>query len=103
MLEVIESYFSKGLAEMTTAESSAQEEYEKATQENEIAKTLKEQDVKYKTKEATSLDKAVAELTSDREGLNSELSAVLEYWESIKEQCIAKAEPYEERARRRET
>merc|ERR1719478_1851605 len=65
-------------------------------------KVTKEQDVKYKTKEATSLDKTVAELTSDREGLQTELDAVLDYWEKITEQCVAKAEPYEERKRRRE-
>merc|ERR1712072_849621 len=76
MLEVIESDFSKGLAEMNTAEETAQAEYEKITKENEIAKVTKEQDVKYKTKEAKSLDKAVAELTADREGLQTELDAV---------------------------
>merc|ERR1719235_2282729 len=102
MLEVIESDFSKGLAEMISAEEAAAAEYDKVTKENAILKTTKEQDVKYKTQEATSLDKAVAELTSDREGLNTELDAVLDYWEKIKEQCIAKPEPYEERKRRRE-
>merc|ERR1719316_974958 len=65
-------------------------------------KTTKEQDVKYKTKTAKSLDKTVAETTSDKEGLQTELDAVLDYWEKIKEQCIAKAEPYEERKKRRE-
>merc|ERR1719160_1122984 len=65
-------------------------------------KTTKEQDVKYKTKTAASLNKHVAELTTDREGLNTELTAVLDYWEKIKEQCIAKPEPYEERKKRRE-
>merc|ERR1719420_2010500 len=102
MLEVIESDFSKGLAEMISNEEAAAAEYEKVTKENEITKTTKEQDVKYKTKEATGLDKAVAELTSDRGGLQTELDAVLDYWESLKEQCIAKVEPYEERKRRRE-
>merc|ERR1719482_2356493 len=102
MLEVIESDFSKGLAEMISEEETAAAEYEKVTKENAIMKTTKEQDVKYKTKEAKSLDKAVAELTSDREGLNTELDAVLDYWEKIKEQCIAKPEPYEERKKRRE-
>merc|ERR1719326_1330127 len=72
------------------------------TKENEISKVMKEQDVKYKTKEATDLDKAVAEATADREGVQTELDAVLEYWEKLKEQCIAKVEPYEERKRRRE-
>merc|ERR1719213_625892 len=66
MLEVVESDFSKGLAEMISVEDAAVAEYEKQTKENEIAKTTKEQEVKYKTKEAKSLDKAVAEYTSDR-------------------------------------
>merc|ERR1719378_1838722 len=60
MLEVVESDFSKGLAEMIAIEEEAAAAYEKQTKENEIAKTTKEQDVKYKTKEAKSLDKAVA-------------------------------------------
>jgi len=102
MLEVIESDFSKGLAEMISTEDTAQADYERITKENEIAKTTKEQDVKYKTKTAKSLDKTVAELTSDREGLQTELDAVLDYWAKITEQCIAKAEPYEERKKRRE-
>merc|ERR1719380_548109 len=102
MLEVIESDFSKGLAEMISAEETAQAEYDKVSKENAILKTTKEQDVKYKTKDATGLDEAVAELTSDRDGLNTELDAVLDYWEKIKEQCVAKAEPYEERKKRRE-
>jgi chromosome segregation ATPase len=102
MLEVIESDFSKGLAEMIAIEEEAAVEYEKQTKENEIAKTTKEQDVKYKTKEAKSLDKAVAEYTGDREGLQTELDAVLDYWSKIQEQCVAKAEPYEERKKRRE-
>merc|ERR1719446_628975 len=87
---------------MISTEEAAAAEYDKLTKENEILKVTKEQDVKYKTKEATGLDEAVAELTSDRGGLQTELDAVLDYWESLKEQCIAKAEPYEERKKRRE-
>merc|ERR1719161_2093934 len=97
MLEVIESDFSKGIAEMNTAEETAQEEYEKTTQENEIAKTLKDQDVKYKTKEAKGLDKSIAESTSDKEGLEAELATVMEYWSKLDPICIAKPESYEER------
>jgi len=102
MLEVIESDFAKNLAQEEEEESAAQTAYEKLTQENKVTKTTKEQDVKYKTKEFTSLDKEVAELSGDREGANTELDAVLEYYEKIKDQCIAKPEPYEERKRRRE-
>jgi len=102
MLEVVESDFSKGLAEMISAEESAVAEYEKVTKENAIAKTTKTQDVKYKSKEAKGLDKAVAEHSTDREGLQTELDAVLEYYAKIKDECIAKPEPYEERKKRRE-
>merc|ERR1719210_400078 len=39
LLEVVESDFSKGLAEMTATEESAQSAYETQTKENEIEKT----------------------------------------------------------------
>lgn len=102
MLEVIESDFSKGLAELIAEEESAAAEYDKITKENEIAKATKEQDVKYKTKEAKSLDTAVVEATADRTGAQTELDAVLDYWKSLTDQCVAKVEPYEERKKRRE-
>jgi len=102
MLEVVESDFSKGLAELISVEEAAVAAYEQQTKDNEITKTTKEQDVKYKGKEAKSLAKAAAENTADREGLQTELDAVLDYWVKIQEQCIAKVEPYEERKKRRE-
>jgi len=102
MLEVIESDFSKNLAEEETEEESAATQYEKMTQENKVTKTTKEQDIKYKTQEMKSLQKDVAEMTSDREGTQTELDAVMEYDAKIKDQCIAKPETYEERKKRRE-
>merc|ERR1719160_1939757 len=102
LLEVAESDFSKGLSEMIGEEETAQSEYEKTTKENELLKTTKEQDVKYKTKEAKGLDTSVAEASEDRGGLQTELDAVLEYYGKIKEECIAKADPYEEVKKRRE-
>jgi len=102
LLEVVESDFSKGLAEMISTEEAAAAEYDTQTKENAVTRTTKEQDVKYKTEEFTRLDKAVTEATTDREGVQTELDAVLEYLEKLKEQCVAKAETYEERVRRRE-
>merc|ERR1719201_2754095 len=61
LLEVCESDFSKGLAEMTSVEQTASSEYETESKENEITKATKDQDLKYKTKEAKGLDKAVTE------------------------------------------
>mmetsp|Transcript_29651 Transcript_29651/g.67201 ORF Transcript_29651/g.67201 Transcript_29651/m.67201 type:complete len:704 (-) Transcript_29651:75-2186(-) len=102
ILEVVESDFAKNLAEEETAEDASQADYEKITQENKVTKTLKDQDVAYKTKESKSLDKAVADLTADSDSTSAELSAVLEYYAKIKERCIAKPETYEARKARRE-
>ena len=52
MLEVAESEFSKGLTEMNAAEETAQDQ---ESNENEIEKTTKNQDGKYKTKESIGL------------------------------------------------
>jgi hypothetical protein len=102
LLEVVESDFSKGLAEMNAVEDNAQSTYDAATRENEIATTMKKKDVEYKVKEHTGLDKAVSEASSDRTATQSELDAILEYLDKLKEMCIAKAEPYAETVRRRE-
>jgi chromosome segregation ATPase len=102
MLEVIESDFTKTITEMVAAEQMAASTYESETNENAIEKTTKEQDVKYKTKEAASLDKKAAELTTDRDGVKSELDAVNEYLKSLDDKCTYKVESYAERKARRE-
>jgi septal ring factor EnvC (AmiA/AmiB activator) len=88
-LEVIESDLAKNLAQIEQEEAAAQTQYDKITQENKVTTATKQQDVKYKTKEFTSLDKEIAELTADRDSANTELDAVLEYDTKIKAQCIA--------------
>jgi hypothetical protein len=101
ILELCESDFSKDLAGEESAESDAQESYDKQTQENKIQKTMKEQDVKYKTQEFKGLDTEITELSSDKGTASKELAAVMEYYGKIKDRCIAKPETYEERTARR--
>merc|ERR1712157_70361 len=72
------------------------------SQENAVTKTMKDQDVKYRTQEAKSQDATVAEYSADRETASAELTAVLDYYDKIKDRCIAKPETYAERARRRQ-
>jgi chromosome segregation ATPase len=102
MLEVVESDFSKLLAEGNAAEAMAQEEYEKLTQDNEIATTEKETAVKYKVKDSKETEAMLAGLKEDKETATKEYDAIMEYWEKLQPMCIAKPEPYAERKRRRE-
>jgi len=102
ILEVVQADFSQGLAEMIAAESTAQSAYEQQTKENEVARVMKEQSVKYSTKEFVGLDKAVAELTSDKESTQAELDAARDALAKLTDMCVAKPESYEERKGRRE-
>merc|ERR1712176_671471 len=102
ILEVVESDFAINLAKEEAEEADAQSDYEKVSQENAVTKTLKDQDVKYRTQEAKSQDATVAEYSADRQTASAELSAVLDYYSKIKDRCIAKPETYAERARRRQ-
>merc|ERR1719265_2635463 len=102
LLEVCEADFSKSLADANSTEDASQAEYDRMTQDNKIAKATKDSDVKYKTKEYKGLEKALADAKSDLSGAQNEHDAVMQYFSKLKEQCIAKPMPYEERKRRRE-
>jgi len=101
LLEVVESDFSKNLAEMGATEGLAARQYDQQTKQNEITRTTKEQDVKYKNKESAGLDKTVAELSSDKEGVQAELTALVEYLAKLDKMCTSKVETYAERTARR--
>merc|ERR1719313_1098517 len=101
LLEVAESDFTKGLAEFEANYASQKSAYEATTKENELTTTAKNQDLKYKSQEITNLKKTLKETTDDRSGVQTELDAINEYFAKINEQCIEKAEPYEETKQRR--
>merc|ERR1719265_450927 len=103
MLEVVESDFSDNLAKEEAEEADAASVYEKTTQENKVTKTLKDQEVKYKTQEFKSLDKNIADLSSDKATVTTELSAVNEYYAKLRDRCVAKPESYADRKARRES
>jgi hypothetical protein len=102
MLEVVESDFTKSLAEGTAKESMAQEEYEKLTQDNKIATTEKTTAAKYKGKDKKETEEMLVGLKEDKATTEKEYAAVMEYCEELQGMCIAKPEPYEERKKRRE-
>jgi len=103
LLEVCESDFTKGLTEMTGTETSAAADHEAYVKSDEIETTMKSQDLKYKSKEASSLDKSVAEVTGDLSATTDELTAVISALDKLKEMCVAKAEPYAEKKARKES
>jgi len=102
LLEVIESDFSKNLAEIVSTEEAAVVEYEDTSKTNQVDKTNKEQDVKYKSQEANNRDKETAEGKTDRSGVQKELDAVQAVLKSLHAQCDETTTPYEELKRRRE-
>jgi len=102
MLEVIESDFTKTITQMVSDEQTAADTFEKDAKEAALAKTTKEADVKYKTKDFTGLDKKVGELTTERSGVEDELTALNDYLESLDKKCTYKVESYAEKKARRE-
>jgi len=103
LLEVVESDFTQGLSEMTAQEESAQADYEAYSKENEISTAKKTKSVQYKTQEAAGLDKSIAELSTDLDGVTDELNAVLDSLKKLHGMCDEKVEPYAERKARRES
>merc|ERR1719343_744947 len=85
---------------MVATENAAAAAYDKESKENEVEKTANQQTVKYKAEEQAMLEKAIGEASSDREGVQTELSAVNDYMKSLEAQCIEKAETFAERKRR---
>merc|ERR1719484_30751 len=102
MLEVIESDFTKSLADGSAAEAMAVEAYEKLTMDNKIATTEKSTAVEYKTKDKKETEARLEGLKEDKNSAEKEYAAIMEYWEKLQPMCIAKPEPYAERKRRRE-
>jgi len=103
MLEVAESDFSKMLAEGSATEAESQKLFDTNTQDNKVATASKRMEVKYQKKDSKETKAFLEETSNDLGTSQTELAAVLEYWEKLQPQCVAKPEPYAERKKRRET
>jgi len=102
LLEVMEGDFSKRLYSIESEEGAAQAAYEEDSKDNAIATAEKEKIVSLKIKASKALGKSAAEMGADRDSLQAEADAVGEFQAKLLEQCVAKAEPYEEKVKRRE-
>eukprot|EP00419_Tripos_fusus_P023823 CAMPEP_0172706318 /NCGR_PEP_ID=MMETSP1074-20121228/45915_1 /TAXON_ID=2916 /ORGANISM="Ceratium fusus, Strain PA161109" /LENGTH=705 /DNA_ID=CAMNT_0013528867 /DNA_START=58 /DNA_END=2175 /DNA_ORIENTATION=- len=102
ILEVVEDDFATALAKGRAEEEDEQAAYEEMTQRNTLTKTIKNQDLKFKSKQAKGLKKSTSDLSADRDAINTELTAVNDYYAKLKDRCVAKPETYEARKARRE-
>merc|ERR1719198_61952 len=102
MLEVIQGDFARLESETTTAESAADEEFTRFTDDSSEDKAVKNTDLENAEK-----DKSVAEadLTTTKKTLGAtqtELDAALDYYDKLKPSCVDAGLSYEERVRMRE-
>lgn len=102
VLEVCESDLANGLSKEESEETDAETEYQEVVQEKKVAKMAQEAHLNYNNQQMVSLEKSISQLTSDKQNLDSELSAVVQYYARVKERCVARPEAYEGRATRRE-
>jgi len=102
ILEVAESDFTQLLAESEAEESSAQEAYDKLSQESAVTKATKSSDAKAKGNERKQLEVALGNYKENRATISAELDAVMDYLDKLKPQCETKVESYAERKARRE-
>merc|ERR1740121_2874956 len=71
------------------------------TQQNQVTRTAKQQDSKYKQQAMTQLASDIAAAKTDRESVQTELDSVMEYIAQLNKMCVAKAETYTERTAKR--
>jgi len=102
LLEVVESDFSKNLAEVVSTEEAAAAAYEQESKDTSVEKVTKEKDVEHKIKESAYLDKESAALSADRSNVQAELDAILEYFSKIEAACTEVAETYADKKAHRE-
>jgi len=101
LLEVIESDMAKSLAEAESEEDVNLNDYEKLTQENKVLKIEKDKAIEYKTQKFKAMDKAITEITSDKETAQEELAAVIEYLAKVQKLCRPEPDNYAKRKKKR--
>jgi len=102
MLEVAESDFATLLAEAKSEEQVAMDEFAKMQTDTKVLKATKQAEIKGKQTAIAGLKSSLMNFGDDKEGVSSELDAVLAYQEKLKPQCEVKVPSYEERKERRE-
>jgi chromosome segregation ATPase len=101
MLEVVESDFARLEAETSSAEATAQKQYDEFMTESKVDKAKKSTDVEHKEAKKQDQTQALTVKKSDLEGTQKELDAALSYYEKLKPSCVDAGVSYEDRVGRR--
>merc|ERR1719375_244803 len=102
MLEVIQGDFARLETETATAESQADEEYTKFSDDSSQDKAVKSMDLENKNKDKTTAESDLLSTKKDIEATQVELDAALAYYEKLKPSCVDAGLSYVERVRMRE-
>lgn len=88
LLETIGAALSKNLAEAEAAEDSAVEKYNQIRTTDMATKSSKQSNLRTKQRSASSLDRELSQLKGDRGEKSDELTAMKEYYERLRPQCV---------------
>jgi len=102
MLEVIQGDFARLESETTTAESAADEEYTRFTDDSSEDKAVKSTDLENAEKDQSVAEADLTTTKKDLGATQTELDAALSYYEKLKPSCVDAGLSYEERVRMRE-
>lgn len=102
LLELAQADFAELEKDAAAEQKKSAEMYKQMTNEIQIRIVVFTKDVEYKTRAKIKLEAAAARNNADKDSYQQELSAINDYMEKLKGDCIAKAEPYEDRKAARE-
>merc|ERR1719326_1961574 len=102
ILEISMSDFARLETETKTGEAQAEAEYQKLMKGSAVRKATLNKDLEYKQVEKQKLEGNVQRSTSDLQGFQSELTAVVQYIEKLTPSCSNTADSHEVRKERRE-
>jgi chromosome segregation ATPase len=101
MLETMGQEFAKTAADLQATENEAVSAYEKLSQENKVAETAKETEIKGAKSEIATLEVSIGHFSEDHEAHTKELAAIHEYVLSLKVPCYGRVLSFEERQAKR--
>jgi len=101
MLEVIESDFARLEAETSSAEATAQKQYDEFMTDSKVDKAAKSTDSEHKAAKKQDQEQALTVKRGDLEGTQKELDAALAYYDKLKPSCVDSGVSYEDRVSRR--